>query len=164
MSWTPEEWALHLQFCEAAISLAQFSNAKSLAAASGKPLRDVIVELGSSSAVIGELLSTYLAPCCLLEFFPVSTAREHLLIPLTLANDGAFILAVNEFTTVEILETLQTVTHRTFRVVLASREELIAAIDRDYANCESVDSVDCVLPMFDPDPDTDSPSNSFDTP
>jgi type IV pilus assembly protein PilB len=70
-------------------------------------------------------------PSSIIDLVPESVARENTILPLSY-DDGALKIVTINPTDLETMEKLQFILNKNLCLVLASYEQLIAAIDRHY--------------------------------
>jgi type IV pilus assembly protein PilB len=136
----------------------QVAEARRLQAQTGAKLQDAIVKLGFASPeevmrAIAEFhglqfidLSEVTIPQSVVELVPESVARENIVLPLAEEN-GAFKVIMSDPTDLDTVPRLQFILNQDIVPVLATREQIVEAIDRHYGLAESVD-VDQMLLEF----------------
>jgi hypothetical protein len=140
------------------ISAEQLAEARRIAQQTGARLEDVLVQLEYAStqevmvACAEALGLSYLdlsevtIPPTVIELLPESVARENVVLPLCVTGRVITIIA-SDPTDVAMLEKLQFILNKHIAPVLASREQIIDAIDRFYGQTET-ESVDSFLAEF----------------
>jgi type IV pilus assembly protein PilB len=121
-------------------------------------LQDAIVKLGFASAqevmsAIAEFhglqfidLSEVDIPQAVVELVPESVARENFVLPMA-QEDGALKIIMSDPTDFDTVQRLQFILNKDIEPVLATREQIIEAIDRHYGQTEAED-VDSMLLEF----------------
>jgi type IV pilus assembly protein PilB len=136
----------------------QLSEAKAMAQQTGAKLQDAIVKLGY--ATLDEVLSAVaefhgmqyvtlndvtVAPS-VVEQVPESVARENVVFPMSM-DGGSLKVCVSDPGDFDILQKLQFILNKDIQPVLASREQIVEAINRHYGQTET-ESVDSMLQEF----------------
>ncbi|HEY4758945.1 MAG TPA: ATPase, T2SS/T4P/T4SS family [Thermoguttaceae bacterium] len=132
----------------------QLAEAKQMVAESGGKLPDALIKLGYAT---GEDITQALAeqhgldyvnlsevdiPPSVVELVPESVARENAVIPLS-ESDGKLIVIISDPDDYETIEKLRFILNRPIETVLAPRDAIIEAINRNYGQTvgESADSM-----------------------
>lgn len=141
------------------ISLDQVSEARELASNLGISLPDALVKLEYLSAAdIGQAqadqmgydfidLASMQIPSSVIELVPESVARENLVIPLSMEDNGDLVVAMHDPMAFEVLDKLRFIINREIKVSVASKEMIQTAINRHYGQSET-ESVDSMLQEF----------------
>jgi type IV pilus assembly protein PilB len=136
----------------------QLSEAKAMQQQSGAKLQDAIVKLGYATnddvlAAIAEFhgmqfvnLTDVTVPPSVVEMVPESVARENVVLPMSQEN-GALKIAVSDPSDFDTLQKLQFILNKDIQPMLATREQIIEAINRHYGQTET-ESVDSMLQEF----------------
>ena len=85
-------------------------------------------------------------PPAVIELVPESVARENVILPLSQDN-GLLRIITSDPTDFDTLQKLQFILNKDIQPVLASREQIIEAINRHYGQTET-ESVDSMLAEF----------------
>jgi tetratricopeptide (TPR) repeat protein len=140
------------------ITAEQLAEARLIAQQTGARLEDVLVQLEYASTrevmvacaeALGLAyldLSDVTIPPTVIELLPESVARENVVLPLCVTGRVITIIA-SDPTDVAMLEKLQFILNKHIAPVLASREQIIDAINRFYGETET-ESVDSFLAEF----------------
>ncbi len=140
------------------LSADQLSEASSMAQQTGAKIQDALVKLGYCSSedvmsAIGEHsgmqsvnLTDATIPPSVIELVPESVARENVVIPLSQEN-GTLKIVVHDPTDFDTIQKLQFILNKEILPVLASREQIVEAINRHYGQTET-ESVDSMLQEF----------------
>jgi len=140
------------------ISPAEKEEAQSTARARGVKLKDALVQLGYASAkdvmrAIAEEnrldfvdLDETEIPQSVIQMVPESVSRENEVIPLN-RTEQALRIITHDPDNLAIIDKLQFVLNQQIELVVASREQIIQAINRHYGQSET-QSVDSVLQEF----------------
>jgi type IV pilus assembly protein PilB len=136
----------------------QLQEAKSLAQQTGAKLNDALVKLGYATqdqvmSAIAEFhglqfidLTEITIPPAVIELVPESVARENVVLPL--AQEGqALKVIMSDPSDFDKMTKLQFILNKDIQPVLASREQIIEAINRHYGQSET-ESVDSMLAEF----------------
>ncbi|MDZ4689034.1 MAG: ATPase, T2SS/T4P/T4SS family [Planctomycetaceae bacterium] len=140
------------------ISSDQLEEARDLAASLGVSVEDALVRLGYMTAA--ELtqrqasqygyefvnLATLEIPRTVIELIPESVARENFVIPLGLEEETIRV-AVSNAMDYEVLDKLRFVLNREVTIAVASKEDILIAINRHYGDSQT-ESVDSMLAEF----------------
>lgn len=141
------------------ISNDQWAEAQDLAANLGIKPEEALVKLEYvSPAEIGQAqanqfgfeyidLANMQIPSSVIEMVPESVARENLVIPLSLEDNGDLVVALHDPMAFEILDKLRFIINKEIKVAVASKEMIQAAINRHYGQSET-ESVDSMLQEF----------------
>jgi type IV pilus assembly protein PilB len=136
----------------------QLAEAKSLQAQTGAKLQESIVKLGYATNeqvmnAIAEFhgmafvdLADVTIPPAVVELVPESVARENVILPLAQEN-GALKIIMSDPSDFDTMQKLQFILNKDIQPVLASREQIIEAINRHYGQTET-ESVDSMLAEF----------------
>jgi type IV pilus assembly protein PilB len=136
----------------------QLGEAKAMQQQTGAKLQDAIVKLGYASnddvlAAIAEFhgmqfvnLTDVTVPPSVVELVPESVARENVVLPMSQEN-GALKIAVSDPSDFDTLQKLQFILNKDIQPMLATREQIIEAINRHYGQTET-ESVDSMLQEF----------------
>src|SRR5207245_6643333 len=136
----------------------QIQEAKALQQQTGAKLQDAIVKLGYASvedvmSAIAEFhnlqfvnLTDVTIPAAVVELVPESVARENVVMPMSQEN-GSLKIIMSDPTDFDTMQKLQFILNKDIQPVLASREQLIEAINRHYGQTET-ESVDSMLQEF----------------
>jgi hypothetical protein len=140
------------------IKPAELQEARELAQKSGASLRDTLVKLGYATeeevlAAIAEshhlpyidLTQVTISPA-VLELVPESVARENIVLPVA-AGRNSLLIAACDPDDFDLLQKLQFIFNKDIYLVLATREQIIAAISRYYGET-ATESVDSMLTEF----------------
>lgn len=136
------------------ISAEQWSEAQGVAKKSGKKAEEALVELGYASAdqvaqAHADLngfdfinLQDVPIPPSVVELVPESVARENAVIPIE-ENDDSLKVCVSDPDDFETIEKLQFILNRKIDIALATKEQILEAINRNYGQMgdESADSM-----------------------
>src|ERR1700682_6000937 len=118
----------------------QLEEAQGIAQQTGAKLADSLVKLGyaSTDQVISALaefhgmqfidLTEVTIPAAVVELVPESVARENVVLPLSQEN-GALKIILSNPTDLDTVEKLQFILNKDIQPVLATREQIIEAID-----------------------------------
>ena len=122
----------------------QLEEARAQAAERGRPLGRVLIELGHiDEAELVSILAEQLG----LEFvelgelqidasavalIPEATARRHSCIPVAIDDSGRLVLATADPANVVALDDVRALTKRDIRTVVATRSDVLQAINRHY--------------------------------
>ncbi len=140
------------------LSSDQLTEARNLHKATGAKLQDAIVKLGYANfadvmSAMAEFhgmqfidLADVTIPPSVIEMVPESVARENVVIPLAQEN-GALKITMSDPSDFDTLQKLQFILNKDIQPVLASREQIIEAINRHYGQTET-ESVDSMLQEF----------------
>jgi type IV pilus assembly protein PilB len=143
---------------EGIISADQLEEARDLAASLGVAVEDALARLGYVSAedlaqrqasqygydVVD--LATMEIPRTVVELIPESIARENFVIPIGI-EDESIRVAVSNAMDYEVLDKLRFVLNRDVQVAVASKDSILAAINRLYGDSQT-ESVDGMLAEF----------------
>ncbi|MEI6326229.1 MAG: GspE/PulE family protein, partial [Gemmataceae bacterium] len=140
------------------LSADQLEEARSMQAQTGAKLHDMVVKLGYCSTeqamkAVAEHsnfefidLSDKTIPPSIVELVPESVARENLVFPLSLEGNTLKI-SMSDPTDFDTLAKLQFILNKDVQPTLASKEQIIEAINRHYGQTET-ESVDSMLAEF----------------
>ncbi len=143
---------------EGLLSPDQLEEARSMQAQTGAKLHDMVVKLGYCSTeqamkAVAEHsnfefidLSEKVIPPSIVELVPESVARENLVFPLALEGNTLKI-SMSDPTDFDTLTKLQFILNKDVQPTLASKEQIIEAINRHYGQTET-ESVDSMLAEF----------------
>ncbi len=143
---------------EGLISVDQLEEARSMQAQTGAKLHEMVVKLGYCSTeqamkAVAEHsnfeffdLSDKTIPASVVELVPESVARENLVFPLALEGNTLKI-SMSDPTDFDTLTKLQFILNKDVHPTLASKEQIIEAINRHYGQTET-ESVDSMLAEF----------------
>lgn len=139
------------------VSKDQVDEAKALAAKKGGKAEDALVELGYlSPSDIGQAqakqmgyeyvdIGTMQVPAAVIQLVPESVAREKTVLPLSLEDDGSLVVALHDPMLFDVIDQLRFIVNKEIKVVVATKEQIAAAIARHYGSGgsggESVDSM-----------------------
>jgi len=144
---------------EGVVSEDQLAEARDFAASQGIKVEDALIKLDYVSAKdIGQAqasqfgydfvdLATMQIPSSVIEMVPESVARENLVIPLNLTDDGALVVAMHDPMAFEVLDKLRFIINRDIKVSVSPKEAIQTAINRHYGQNET-ESVDSMLAEF----------------
>src|SRR5262245_53949869 len=132
----------------------QLQEAKTLQQQTGAKLQDAIVKLGYASteevmSAVAEFhslqfvnLTEVTIPASVIELVPESVARENIILPMAQEN-GALKIIMSDPSDFDTMQKLQFILNKDIQPVLAPREQIIDAINRDYGQwgTEAVDSM-----------------------
>jgi type IV pilus assembly protein PilB len=136
----------------------QLAEAKAMQQQTGAKLQDTIVKLGYASnedvlSAVAEFhgmqfvnLTDVTIPPSVVELVPESVARENVVLPMSQEN-GALKIAVSDPGDFDTLQKLQFILNKDIQPMLATREQIIEAINRHYGQTET-ESVDSMLQEF----------------
>ncbi len=136
----------------------QLEEAKGLERQAGMKLHDAIVKLGYAStdqvmSAIAEHhglqyidLTEVQIPPAVIELVPESVARENVVLPLAQDN-GALKIIMSDPTDFDTVQKLQFILNKDIQPVLAPREQIVEAINKNYGQSET-ESVDSMLSEF----------------
>jgi type IV pilus assembly protein PilB len=136
----------------------QIQEAKNLQQQTGSKLQDAIVKLGYASteevmSAVAEFhnlqfvnLTDVTIPAAVVELVPESVARENVVMPMSQEN-GSLKIIMSDPTDFDTMQKLQFILNKDIQPVLASREQIIEAINRHYGQTET-ESVDSMLQEF----------------
>lgn len=137
----------------------QVSEARDYAARRGLSLEDALSSLGyATMSEIGQAkagesgsdfmdLSTMQIPASVVELVPESVARENIVMPVSLDDSGSLNVAMHDPMAFEVLDKLRFIINREVRPIVASKETILAAINRHYGQSQS-ESVDSLIQEF----------------
>ena len=141
------------------ISKDQEREGRDLAAKLGIKLEDALTRLGYlSPADLGQAqakqfgadfvdLTSVQIPSSVIQMVTESIARENLVIPLSLDDNGALTVAMHDPSAFDVLDKLRFVVNREIKFVVASKESIQQAINRHYGQSET-ESVDSMIAEF----------------
>jgi type IV pilus assembly protein PilB len=136
----------------------QLVEARSMEKQTGTKLQDTLVKLGYATpqdvmSAIAEFhglqfinLEEVQIPPSVIELVPESVARENIVLPLSQEN-GTLKIIVSDPTDFDTMQKLQFILNKEIQPVLAPREQIIEAINRNYGQTET-ESVDSMLQEF----------------
>src|SRR5437870_4469019 len=136
----------------------QIQEAKVLQQQTGAKLQDAIIKLGYASledvmSAVAEFhnlqfvnLADVTIPAAVVELVPESVARENVVMPMSQEN-GSLKIIMSDPTDFDTMQKLQFILNKDIQPVLASREQIIEAINRHYGQTET-ESVDSMLQEF----------------
>src|SRR5262249_20212196 len=136
----------------------QLQEARNLQQQTGAKLQDTLVKLGYCTAdevmsAVAEFhglqfvnLAEVTIPNAVIELVPESVARENVILPMAQEN-GALKIIISDPSDFDTLQKLQFILNKDIQPVLASREQIIEAINRHYGQTET-ESVDSMLQEF----------------
>src|SRR5438034_8067765 len=136
----------------------QLEEAQNIQKQTGAKLPDAIVKLGYASAeevmsAIAEYhglqfvdLAELTIPPSVIELVPEAVARENIVLPMAQEN-GSLKIIMSDPTDFDTMQKLQFILNKDIQPVLASREQIIEAINRHYGQTET-ESVDSMLQEF----------------
>jgi type IV pilus assembly protein PilB len=140
------------------LSPEQLLEARTLERQTGGKLQDTLVKLGYvtiqdvMSAIAEHHGLQYIdledvqIPPSVVELVPESVARENIVLPLS-QEDGTLKIILSDPTDFDTLQKLQFILNKEIQPVLAPREQIIEAINRNYGQTET-ESVDSMLQEF----------------
>ena len=140
------------------LSPEQLDEAINLGESTGIKLQDALAKLNYSSptetvAAMAEFynvpfvdLTTLEIPKTVIELVPESVAREHIVIPLALEGN-TLKLITSDPTNYEAMQKIQFILNREIMPVLAVKEQIQEAINRNYGQTET-ESVDSMIAEF----------------
>lgn len=152
------EWVQKL-LKEGAISKEQLAEAQGLASKLGIKVEDALQRLEYVSAAdIGQAqakqfgvefvdLATTQVPSSVIQMVPESVARENVVIPLSLNDDGSLTVAMHDPTAFIVVDKLRFIINREIKVVVAPKETIQQSINRHYGQSET-ESVDSMIAEF----------------
>jgi len=141
------------------ISKEQLAEAKDLAGKLGIKVEDALVRLEYVSAAdVGQAqakqfgyefvdVSTIQIPAAVIQMVPESVARENLVCPLSLGDEGSLTVAMHDPEKYEVLDKLRFIINRDIKVVVAPKDVIQQAINRHYGQSET-ESVDSMIAEF----------------
>jgi type IV pilus assembly protein PilB len=140
------------------LSADQIGEAKAMQQQTGAKLQDAIIKLGYATheevlSAVAEFhgmqfvnLTDMTIPASVIELVPESVARENVVLPMSQEN-GALKIAVSDPSDFDTLQKLQFILNKDVQPLLATREQIIEAINRHYGQTET-ESVDSMLQEF----------------
>jgi type IV pilus assembly protein PilB len=140
------------------VSPDQLTEAQAMQKQTGAKLQDCIVKLGYCStdevmSAIAEFhgmqfvnLNEIQIPPSVIELVPESVARENVVLPMSQEN-GALKIIISDPGDFDTLQKLQFILNKDIQPVLAPREQIIEAINKNYGQSET-ESVDSMLQEF----------------
>jgi type IV pilus assembly protein PilB len=140
------------------LSPEQLEEAKGFQGRTGCKLEDALVKMGyATDTEIGQAIASIhgmefvdlaevTIPPSIIELVPESVARENVVLPLHQEN-GMLMVIVSDPTDMECFEKLRFILNKEIKPVLATREQIIDAINRHYGQTDQ-ESVDEVLGEF----------------
>jgi type IV pilus assembly protein PilB len=140
------------------LSPEQLEEAKAFQGRTGCKLEDALVKMGyATDTEIGQAIASIhgmefvdlaevTIPPSIIELVPESVARENVVLPLHQEN-GMLMVIVSDPTDMECFEKLRFILNKEIKPVLATREQIIDAINRHYGQTDQ-ESVDEVLGEF----------------
>lgn len=141
------------------ISKEQLAEAKDLANKLGIRVEDALQKLEYLSASdVGQAqakqfgyefvdVSTIQIPAAVIQMVPESVARENLVCPLSLGDDGSLTVAMHDPEKYEVLDKLRFIINKDIKVVVAPKDVIQQAINRHYGQSET-ESVDSMIAEF----------------
>ncbi len=141
------------------ISKEQLAEAKALAGKLGLPVEEALLRLeylspsDVSQAQAKQFgyefvdLTTQQIPASVIQMVPESVARENLVIPMALGDDGSLTVAMHDPGKYEVLDKLRFIINKEIRVVVAPKDTIQQAINRHYGQSET-ESVDSMIAEF----------------
>jgi type IV pilus assembly protein PilB len=136
----------------------QLAEAKILQSQTGAKLQETLVKLGyvSNEQVMNAIaeyhgmtfidLADVTIPPAVVELVPESVARENVILPLAQEN-GQLKIIMSDPSDFDTMQKLQFILNKDIQPILASREQIIEAINRHYGQTET-ESVDSMLAEF----------------
>ena len=136
----------------------QLEEGRNLQQQTGAKLQETLVKLGycTMDQIISAMaeahglqflnLTDITIPPAVIELVPESVARENIILPLSQDN-GLLRIITSDPTDFDTLQKLQFILNKDIQPVLASREQIIEAINRHYGQTET-ESVDSMLAEF----------------
>ena len=136
----------------------QLEEARGISQQTGAKLTDTLVKLGyaTTDQVMSALaefhgmqyvdLTEVTIPAAVVELVPESVARENVVLPLSQEN-GALKIIMSDPSDFDTVQKLQFILNKDIQPVLASREQIVEAINRHYGQSET-ESVDSMLAEF----------------
>jgi type IV pilus assembly protein PilB len=136
----------------------QLGEARNMERQTGAKLQDTLVKLGYATtqdvmSAVAEFhglqfinLDDVQIPPSVIELVPESVARENIVLPLAQEN-GTLKIIVSDPSDFDTMQKLQFILNKDIQPVLASREQIIEAINRNYGQTET-ESVDSMLQEF----------------
>src|SRR5208283_4216936 len=135
------------------IDSGQVNDARNLCNRTGGTLHDALIRLAyvtpwEVTCALGELyglavvdLTDVTIPASVIELVPESVARENVVLPL--AQEKGILTTVMACPDPETMQKLQFILSKNIEIVLAPRDQILAAIDLHYGHCnqEAVDSM-----------------------
>src|SRR5262249_40886716 len=92
-------------------------------------------------------VSTVQIPAAVVQMVPESVARENLVCPISLGDDGSLTVAMHDPEKYEVLDKLRFMINREIKVVVAPKDVIQQAINRHYGQSET-ESVDSMIAEF----------------
>src|SRR5579864_3102581 len=126
------------------ISKDQLAEAQALAAKLGLKVEEALLRLEYISAAdVGQAqakqfgyefvdVSTVQIPAAVIQMVPESVARENLVCPISLGDDGSLTVAMHDPEKYEVLDKLRFIINRDIKVVVAPKDVIQQAINRHY--------------------------------
>src|SRR5438046_1049394 len=136
----------------------QLDEARGMQQQTGAKLQATLVKLGYATteqvmSAIAEFhglqfvdLTEVTIPAAVIELVPESVARENIVLPMSQEN-GALKIIMSDPSDFDTMQKLQFILNKDIQPVLASREQIIEAINRHYGQTET-ESVDSMLQEF----------------
>src|SRR2546423_9643334 len=136
----------------------QLEEARGLERQAGMKLADAIVKLGYATpdqvmSAVAEHhglqfvdLTEVTIPPAVIELVPESVARENVILPMSQDN-GALKIIMTDPSASDTVQKLQFILNKDIQPVLASREQIVEAINRHYGQSET-EAVDSMLAEF----------------
>ena len=136
----------------------QVEEARSLCSRTGLKMEDALVKLGyADPSQVGQAMATVhnmefvdladvLIPPSVIELVPESVARENIVLPMHQEN-GTLLVIVSDPTDLECQEKLRFILNKDIVPVLATREQILDAINRHYGQTDE-QSVDEMMSEF----------------
>ncbi len=144
--------------CQQILSPEQAADAQRIAQQTGAKVSEVLVQMryATPEQVIAALAESYgmrsvtltnvTVPQAVVELVPESVARENVVVPISL-DQGILQVALSDPSDLETVEKLQFILNKDIQPVLASRDQIVEAINRHYGESET-ESVDSMLSEF----------------
>jgi len=144
---------------EGLLSHDQIQEVQQVAAKKNQRLDEVLIQLGYVSAEeIGKAMGAQFGYEWLnldgvhisaeaTSLVPESVARENVVIPVSVQDDGSLVVAISDPMAFETLDKLRFILNRELTVALAGKDAILNAINRSYGASEA-ESVDSMLAEF----------------
>lgn len=141
------------------ISKEQLAEATELAAKLGIKIEDALVKLEYlDPSDVGKAqakqfgyeftdVSTVQVPASVIQMVPESVARENVVIPISLGDDGSLTVAMHDPSKYDVLDKLRFIINKDIKVVVAPKDVIQLAINRHYGQSET-ESVDSMIAEF----------------
>src|ERR1700732_4885078 len=136
----------------------QLSEAKAMQQQTGAKLQETLVKLGYVTAeqvmsAMAEFhglqfvdLTEVTIPSSVVELVPESVARENVVLPMSQDN-GTLKIIMSDPSDFDTIQKLQFILNKDIQLVLAPREQIVEAINRQHGQSET-ESVDSMLQEF----------------